>query len=265
MEDTATPPAVAPLSEFPHTEVGSLPSLLPDTPWTTTALQACERRTARAWVDNADAPQCVAVLLPGDPELARPPVAFVFGTDAPADALVAWVGEQARPLDVVCDDDIGLRLLAAHPEATVTDMAARWFERLDAIDRPESSAVRRLRLRDAEAVEALAIPDLLGAFESLKDLLMVGGASAVVEDGHIAAAAFTVDQSVNYARILAYTEPDRRREGLALAACRHLVAAHHEQGRLACALVAAGDAAAQGLARAIGFESASRVRRYRLG
>lgn len=252
------------LTELPHEEIGALASLLPDTPWTTTPIQACERHLARAWVDVHDEPRSVVVLLPADEAAGRPARAHVFGSDGSADALVSWASEQTRPIDVVCDDDVGLALFAAHPEAQVADSSVHWFERLDAVDRPETSSVRRLRLRDVAAVEQLAPADLLTAFESLKDLLMVGGASGVVEEGRLISAAFTVDQSVNYARICAFTAPDRRRQGLAEAACRHLVAAHHEQGRLACALVPGGDPAGEALSRAIGFESAARIRRYRL-
>jgi len=263
MEDTATPTPIAMLGEFPQSDVGSLASILPDTPWTTTAVQACERRAARAWVDSTDSPQAVAVLVAADPDAGLPPIAYLFGSEGPPDALVAWVGQQERPLDVMCDDDVGLQLYGAYPDAEVEEYAARWFERLDTVDRPESG-VRRLRLRDVDAVAELGAPGILRSFETLKDLLMVGGASAVVEDGRVVAAAFTVDQTVNYARIVPYTAEDRRNEGLATAACRHLVASHHEQGRLACALVPTADPVAGALAQATGFESAARVRRYRL-
>ena len=156
MEDTATSaPTPAPaLTEFPQSDVGSLASLLPDTPWTTTAVQACERRAARAWVDNPDAPQAVAVLIAADPDTAALPTAYLFGSDVPANALVAWVGTQQGPLDVVCDDDVGLHVYAEYPQAAIAEIAARWFARLDTVDRPEHNGVRRLRLRDVDAVAA---------------------------------------------------------------------------------------------------------------
>jgi hypothetical protein len=264
MEPTAAHAPSARLTELPQADIGSLASILPDTPWTTTAVQACERRLARAWVDSSEAPQCAAVLLGRDPEGAQPGVAYLFGSGNAPDALIAWVEQQQRPLEVVCDDEVGVALHQAHPEAEIEDVAAHWFERLDSVERPEASGVRRLRLKDAEAVAALEVPGLLTSFETLKDLLMVGGAAAVVEDGEIVAAAFTIDQTVNYARVLAFTVESRRRQGLAGAACQFLVAAHHEQGRLACGHVAAGDAAGAALARSIGFESSARVRRYRL-
>ena len=47
-------------------------------------------------------------------------------------------------------------------------LAARWFEHLDTVERPEGG-VRRLRLRDEDAVAALGAPDVLGAFETMKD------------------------------------------------------------------------------------------------
>ncbi len=254
----------ASLVEFPQSESGAIASILPDTPWTTAAVQACERRIARAWLDDPDAPQCVAVMTPADPDDGVPATAYLFGADTPCDALVAWVGEQPRPLDVICDDDVGLHVYAAFPNAEIAEIASLWFEHLDSVERPETPGVRRLRLRDVDAVAALGVPGLLRSFETLKDLLMVGGASGFVEDGRVVAAAFTVDQSVNYARMFAFTVEDRRREGMASAAARHLAASHHEQGRLACALVPAGDPAAQALARAIGFDSGARVSRYRL-
>lgn len=264
MENTATPAPVTALTEFPQTEVGSLAALLPDTPWTTTVVQACERRTARAWVDEPNAPQAVAVLVAADPDTATPPTAYLFGSDSPTEALVSWLRSQHGTLDVVCDDDVGVHVYGQHPEAAVTEVAARWFERLDTVDRPEHTGVRRLRLRDVDAVAELGAPGILRSFETLKDLLMVGGASGIVEDGRVISAAFTVDQTVNYGRIVAYTLEERRGTGLATAACQHLVASHHEQGRLACALIEAGDVAGEALARAIGFERGARVNRYRI-
>lgn len=264
MENTATSAPVTALTEFPQSDVGSLAALLPDTPWTTTAVQACERRVARAWVDSPDDPQAVVVLLAGDPETEDPPTAYLFGSDAPADALVAWIGSQQGPLDVVCDDDVGPSVYGAHPAAEVVEVATHWFERLDSVDRPEHPGVRRLRLRDVDAVAELGVPGLLRSFETLKDLLMVGGASGVVEDGRVISAAFTVDQTVNYGRIQAYTLEDRRGAGLATVASQHLVASHHEQGRLACTLVEGDDVAGAALARAVGFERGARVTRYRI-
>lgn len=264
MEDTATPTPAAALREFPQTEVGALASLIPDTPWTTTAVQCCERRIARAWVDSEDAPTEVAIVLPGDPDAGTPPTAYLFGSEGAPDALVAWVSAVEGPLDVICDDEVGAHVAAAHPEAEATELVAHWFEHLDAVERPDNG-VRRLRLRDEPALARLGAEGVLRSFETMKDLLMVGGASGLVHEERVIAAAFTVDQSVNYARILAHTAEEVRGRGLANAACRHLVASHHEQGRLACALVPREDKEAAGLAQSLGFQGAARLTRYRLG
>lgn len=252
------------LSEHPSSEVGALASFLPDTPWTTRPVQACERHTARVWLDSHSSPRNLAVQVRGELDGAPNETLYLFGSDVPCDVLVALVSATPRPVDVVCDPGVGRPVLDAHPDATVEDHSVHWFENLDTVARPELPGLRRLRLTDADALERLGVPGLLCSFESCKDLLMAGGASALVENGEIVAAAVTVDLSVNYARIVAFTRPDRRRQGLATAVCRHLVSAHHEQGRLACAVVPPDAPAAEVLVRSVGFESAARLKVLRL-
>jgi hypothetical protein len=248
----------APLAEYTG-DVGSIAGFLPDTPWTTTAVHACERRRARVWVDSIDMPQQVAVVVPGDPDRGVAPEAYLFGSEADPGSLIRFVSDFSGDLDVVCDDSVGEILAEALPTLVPVEHAIRWFERLDSVERPEMQGLRRLRLRDEEEIQKLGVTGLLRSFETLKDVLMIGGASGIVVDGKILAAAFTVDQSVNYARIRAFTAEPHRQRHLATAAVRHIVAAHHEQGRLACALIRADSASATGLGRTTGFDAAARV------
>jgi len=196
-----------PLDEF-EGDVGSIATFLPDTPWTTTAVHACERRRARVWVDCVDMPQNVIVVVPGDAETESAPTAYLFGSEADPAPLVRFVHDFDGALDVICDDAVGHFLLEALPTLTPVEHAVRWFERLDAIERPDMPGLRRLRLRDEDAILALGVPGLLRTFETVKDLLMIGGASGVIAQDEILAAAFTIDQSVNYARIVTFTAAD---------------------------------------------------------
>ncbi len=247
-----------PLDEF-EGDVASIAGFLPDTPWTTPAVHACERRRARVWVDCVDMPQNVIVLVPGNPETDSAATAHLFGSEADPAPLVRFANDFEGALDVVCDDAVGHYLIEALPTLTQVEHAVRWFERLDTVERPEMPGLRRLRLRDEEAILALGAPDLLRSFETMKDLLMVGGASGIIAQDEVLAAAFTVDQSVNYARVVVFTAPDHRGKNLGTATARHIVAAHHEQGRLACIVVRADNEAGEGLARTTGFEAAARM------
>ena len=260
MPDVETPT----LTEIPQGELGTAAMLLPDTPWATTAAQACERRTARMWVDSRKRTQALAILVPGTPDEATPPAAYLFGSDAPPDALVAFAAGLPRPVELICDDDVGEALAAAVPEATVRDHSVHWFESLDAVARPTREGLRRLRLNDADAVEALQVPGLLRVLSSAKDVLMIGGAYGLFEEDRLVSAAFTVDLSVNYARVLPFTVEDRRREGLATAVAQRLISSHHEQGRMACMLVEDRDSRMEAFARTVGFEVAARMTSYLL-
>ncbi len=249
------------LTEIRASEVAGVAAFLPDTPWTTTAVHACERRVARVWVDSTDAPGCAAVLAPGIPDHDVAPRLYLFASNQPADPLVAFATAFPRPVHVVCDEAVGDLLDAAAPEVSRVADSVHWFERLDTVERATGDGTRRLRLGDAEAVERLGLRGLLRTFESIKDLLMVGGACGVTDGDELACAAFTVDMSVNYARIVVFTQEPYRGRGLATAVTRRLVSAHHEQGRLACTIVEDRDAAGEALCARVGFEAAGRVSR----
>ncbi len=252
------------LIPLPQEQFGTLRAFVPDTPWTTSPLHVLEKRVGRAYVDSPESPRNLVIVVPADPDAALPEQAWLFGLPT-AHALREYIEGSSRPTDFVCDEDLAPLIEEQIPDAASTDHSVHWFEKLenDEFDLERVDGLRRLRLSDAGCLATLEFPGILRTFESAKDLLMAGGGYGVVVDDQVVCAAVTVDLSVNYARIAVATAPDHRRKGLGLAAAKRLISAHHDQGRLACAVVSGREEAGELLAKKIGFAKAARLRTYR--
>ena len=249
--------------EIPADRYPSLRTLLPDTPWTTTPLHTVERRTGTVFADSLTSPSVIAVRTAPDVEGGAPPQVWVFG-DPASSAFAGFALSCERPTEFICGEEGGRHLAESLPGATWVDASVVWFRRPTAPAASESPAegVRRLRVADADSVSALGIAGALRTFESMQELVMIGGAYGAFEDGALVSAALTTSVSIGHACVTAFTVPSHRRRGYATAAVKRLVSAHHGQGRRVSAFVPGRDAAGELAARRVGFDRAARLRSW---
>lgn len=265
---STTPPApvASSLGEalvlVPREQFPSLVPFVPDTPWTTTALHLLQRRHGKVFVDSADAPRCVIVIAPGDPQSRTVDEAILLGSPD-SEALRIFVAAIRGPMSLVCDDEIGAMVKETLPDAREHDAIVHWYDKLsDAEAVAAEPGPRRLRIAESEALAALLPGWALRTWRTPKDLVMGSSVFVTEEGGSLVSAAFSLDQSFKYERISAVTVQQHRLKGHGLRAVKKLIRSITDQSRLACAVVDRRDAAGLALAGKLGFTRRARVRSF---
>jgi RimJ/RimL family protein N-acetyltransferase len=252
------------LAEVPREGMGPLTQFVPDTPWTTTTLQAIQNRRATVFVDDRARPRTMVVSVKGGDAPGDHDQAFTFGAPTSA-ALRAYVAGVVRPTEFVVDEELAPMIREIHPNAEPREAMCCWFDRLESTPATQSTVpVRRLRLADSEAAQHLIPPWAFRTFESPKDMILGGGCFAVELNGKFASVAYVADQSVKHARIGVVTAEAFRRRGYGHAAARRLMDHLGNDGRLVCALVPRRKASAVHLALKLGFPQKALLRTYKV-
>lgn len=250
------------LTLLPSESHASLVQLLPETPWTTTALNLLQRRQSKVFVDAPDGPQSLIVVAHGDPATRTPDEVYLFGTPESA-ALRTFITAIRGPISLVCDDAIGALVKEAHPDARENDAVVHWYETMADAEAVEAEpGPRRLRISEADALAELLPGWAMRVHRTAKELVTGSSVYVIEEDGRLAAAAFGMDQSFKHERICVVTAPDRRRSGLGLRVAKKLVRAITDQSRIVCAVVDRRDAAGLALADKLQFTRKARLRRF---
>jgi len=261
---SSTSAAAATLAECPRDAVGPLSHLVPDTPWTTVALQAMLNRKAVVHVDDPRSPTTMAINVRGGDGPGDHDQAYLFGP-ADSEALKAYVAGVARPTEFIADESLEPLVLGLHPAATPRDAMCCWFERLELPPtNPTSVPVRRLRASDVDAIVEFVPPWAFRTFESPKDMVLAGACFAVELNGKIASIAYVADKSIKYARIAVSTAAPSRRKHYGAAAARRLMEHLANDGRLVCALAPRNSAAAMHFAMKLGFPQKALLRTYKV-
>jgi hypothetical protein len=251
------------LVELPREKYGALLRIVPDTPWTTTPLQAIRTRKASVYVDSTDDPRNLVVRLRGGNEPGDHDQAYVYGHPS-LEGLRAFVSSVSRATEFIVDEELTPMVLELHPSATPREAITFWLETPDP-PRPtaETVPVRRLRVNDAEAAQRLIPHWAYRTFESPKDMIVAGGCYGVEEDGKLVSVAYVADQSIKYARIAVVTAEPYRRRHYGLAAANKLMEHVVGDGRLVCALAPRRDAPAVHFALKLGFPQKALLRTYK--
>jgi GNAT superfamily N-acetyltransferase len=251
------------LVEVPREKFGLLLRLIPDSPWTTTPLQALQTRKACVYADSADDPKNLVVKLRGGNEPGDHDQAYLYGAPS-VEGLRAYVASVTRATEFIIDEELTPMVTEIHPAATPREAIACWYEGLDLPKTPDAAVeVRRLRIPDAERAQRLIPHWAFRTFESPKDMIVAGGCFGVEQDGELASVAYVADQSIKYARIAVVTADAHRRKGFGLAAARRLMEHVAGDGRLLCALVPRRNAAAVHFSLKLGFPHKALLRTYK--
>jgi RimJ/RimL family protein N-acetyltransferase len=254
------------LVELPVGRFGALLRIVPDSPWTTTPLQAIQNRKASVYVDSVDEPQNLIVRVRGGNEPGDHDQAYIYGSPT-LEGLRAFVSSVTRATEFVADEELTPMILELHPAAVQREAIACWFEGLELrapAPAPDSVAVRRLRVTDAEALQRLVPAWAFRTFDSPKDMIVGGACYGVEEDGALVSVAYVADQSIKYARIASVTAAPYRRRGHALAATRKLMEHVAGDGRLLCALVPRRNAPSVHFSLKLGFPQKALLRTYKV-
>jgi hypothetical protein len=263
---TATAPTTgaAPLVECVREALGPLSHVVPDTPWTTTTLQAMQNRKAVVHVDDPKSPKNMVVCVKGGDAPGDHDQAYVFGTPN-HEGLRAFIAGVARPTEFIVDESFSSTVLEVHPAATARDAMCCWFERLELPPATQSSApVRRLRASDVDAIVEFVPPWAFRTFESPKDMVLSGACFGVELNGRIASIAYVADKSIKYARISVSTAGPSRRKHYGFAAARRLMEHLANDGRLVCALAPRSSSPAVHFALKLGFPQKALLRTYKV-
>lgn len=251
------------LVELPRERFGTLTRLVPDTPWTTTAIQAIRNRKASVLVDAVDDPKSLVVFVPGGDEPGDHDQAYLFG-DADAECLRGFVAGVSRATEFVVDADLIPMVNETHPAATPREAICCWFEQLLAPEpAPEPAPSRRLRPSDAAAAQALIPHWAFRTFESPKEMILAGGCWGIEIDGKLASVAYVADQSIKYARIAVVTAEPYRRRGYGLTVARKLIEHVTNDGRLVCTLLPRRNAPAVHFGMKLAFQQKALLRTYK--
>ena len=253
------------LVELPRERWGALSRLVPDSPWTTSALHAIQTRKASVLTDSPAEPGTLVVVVrcpEGDKD--GHDQAYAFGS-GDSEALRSYIAQVTRPTEFIVDEELAPYVLAIHLDATVREAMCCWSDAMWSPPELEMPpAVRHLRAADAEAVKALLPPWAFRTFATAKDMILSGGCFGVEEGGKLVSVAYVADQSIKFARIGAVTAEDHRRKGLALAAASRLVERISEDGRLVCALAARRNGPAMKFALKLGFQHKAMLKTYKI-
>jgi hypothetical protein len=241
------------LVPLPPDQYGQFSGFMPDTPWTTAASHLIQRRQGRAFIDSANAPRNLVVIVPGDPSLKTVDQVYLFG--APSAEAFGGVAQAIRgPMEIVCDDDVAQLVAQHHPTARRRDLVVAWYARIEDADKVQAEpGARRLRITEADQIAPLLPGWALRTFRTPKDLVAGGTVYVVEADGRVASAGFTVDQSAKYERIAVSTWEALRGKGHATRAAVKVCRAVADQGRIPCAVIDAEDQAGLALAERLGF------------
>jgi len=261
---TSQTAAGLPLVECPRESLGHLSHVVPDTPWTTTTLQAMQNRKASVYVDVPQAPRNMAVSVRGGDAPGDHDQAYIFGTPD-SEGLRTFVAGVARPTEFIVDESLSQMILDLHPGAVTRDAMCCWFERLELPPTtPSSAPVRRLRASDVDAICEFVPPWAFRTFESPKDMVLSGACFAVELNGKIASIAYVADKSIKYARISVSTAAPCRRKHYGFAAARRLMEHLANDGRLVSTLAPRRSAAAVHFAMKLGFPQKALLRTYKV-
>jgi RimJ/RimL family protein N-acetyltransferase len=253
------------LVELPRERWGALSRLVPDSPWTTSALHAIQSRRASVLTDSPADPQTLVVLVRA-PEADKDghDQAYAFGSHE-SEALRGFVAQVARPTEFVVDEELVPLVTGIHPDATVREAMCCWSDAMWPPPELEMAPpVRHLRTSDADAVQALVPKWAFRTFASAKDMILAGGCFGVEAEGKLACVAYVADQSIKFARIGAATTESHRRRGYALAAACKLIEHVTNDGRLVCALAARPNGPAMRFALKLGFQHKAMLRTYKV-
>lgn len=252
------------LVEVPREGMGRLTQFVPDTPWTTTTLQALQNRKASVYVDVAQHPRNLVIIVKGGDEAGEHDQAYLYGLPN-SDGLRSYVSGLQRATEFVVDDELAPMLLEIHPDAMPRESVCCWFDGLE-LPPVESAGIvlRRLRSTDADAALKLLPTSAFRTFDSPKDMILGGGCYGVEIDGEVVSIAYVADKSVKYARVAAVTAEPYQRRGFAFAALRKLMETCVDDGRLVCALAPRRSAPAVHLALKLGFTEKALLRTYRV-
>lgn len=253
----------ASLVELPRERFGALSRVIPDTPWTTTALHAIQGRKAAVYVDVPDAPGNLAVCVRGGDDPGDHDQAYVFGLPS-VEPLRAFVASVARATEFIVDDDLVGMVQEIHPVSTPREAMCCWYETLATPKGAPRVNARHLRVADADAAQKLIPRWALRTFESVKDMILGGGCFGVDVQGRLASVAYVADQSIKYARVAAFTAEPYRRRGFAMSALHKLVEHVTNDGRLVCTLAPRRNAAAVHLALKMEFPGKALLRTYKV-
>ncbi len=254
----------SPLVECPREALGPLSHVVPDTPWTTTTLQAMQNRKAVVYVDLPHSPRNMVVTVRGGDGPGDHDQAYVFG-GSNSEGLKRFVAGVTRPTEFIVDESLSQLILDVHPAATPRDAMCCWFERLELPPTtPSSAPVRRLRASDVDAICEFVPPWAFRTFESPKDMVLSGACFAVELNGKIASIAYVADKSIKYARISVSTAAPSRRKHYGFAAARRLMEHLANDGRLVCALAPRSSASAVHFAMKLGFPQKALLRTYKV-
>jgi len=253
------------LVELPRERWGALSRLVPDSPWTTSALHAIQTRRASVLTDSpAELGNLVVLVRAPEGDKDGHDQAYAFGSGE-SEALRNFISQVTRPTEFIVDEELAPYVLAIHLDATAREAMSCWS---DAMWTPPAQemppTVRHLRASDADALRALVPPWAFRTFASPKDMIVAGGCFGVEADGRLVSVAYVADQSIKFARIGAVTAESHRRTGFALAAATRLVERISEDGRLVCALAARRNGPAMRFALKLGFQHKAMLRTYKV-
>ncbi len=242
--------------------MGKLATFLPDTPWTTSTLHVLHRREGAAYVDSAETPRNVVVVAAGDGTAVSPDRAFLFGKPSAA-GLREFVSNAERPTEFICDEDMAQMIREFRPDVQQVETIVTWFDYLevDVVSQP-FDGMRRLRVADCHELERLLPAWAYRTYRQPKDLIMSGVVYGTFDGDDLVSAAFTVDHSVKFERVAAYTHPDHRRKGYGRAEMSRVVNSLGGRGRVPCTMVRTDDKASWGLALKIGFPQSALMWSY---
>jgi RimJ/RimL family protein N-acetyltransferase len=253
------------LVELPRERWGALSRLVPDSPWTTSALHAIQTRKASVLTDSPAEPGTLVVLVPaaeGDKDGHDQVYAFGSGE---SEALRTFVAQVSRPTEFVVDEDLVPLVTSVHPDAVAREAMCCWSDAMWTAPAQElPTTVRHLRATDADAVRALVPPWAFRTFATAKDMIVAGGCFGVEAEGRLVSVAYVADQSIKFARLGAVTAESHRRRGYALAAAARLIERISEDGRLVCALAARRNGPAMKFALKLAFQHKAMLRTYKV-
>lgn len=252
------------LVEVPREGIGPLTQFIPDTPWTTTTLQALQNRKASVFADVLQAPRNLVVRVKGGDEPGDHDQAYIYGLPN-SEPLRAFVSSVDRATEFIADEELVPMVREIHPDAVPREAVCLWFDKLGMPPgEPASVPIRRLRNADAENAVKLIPHWAFRTFESPKDMIMGGACYGVELNGKLACVAYVADQSIKYARVSVVTAEPFRRKGYAFAAARKLIEHCMDEGRLVCAYAPRPNVAAVRFALKLAFPQKAMLRTYKV-
>jgi GNAT superfamily N-acetyltransferase len=252
------------LVEAPRESYTLLTKFIPDTPWTTTTMQALQIRKALVFVDSIKEPRNIVVRVKSNDDPGNHDQAYLFGP-ASSEPLRGYISSVERATEFIVDADLVPLVQEIHPDAIEREAMCAWFEQpeLPHVD-PLRYQPRRLRVGDADAVMRIVPNWALRTFESAKDLIVGGACFGVEVGGQLVSVAYIADQSLKFARISVGTLDGHRRKGYAFAAARALAGHCIDEGRLVCCYAPRRNAPAMHLAMKLGFPHRALLRTYKV-